>query len=261
MLPRIEKNHWVTLMGKTNNVSVCMAVYNGEKYIRQQIESVLNELQQDDELLIYDDLSTDTTAKIVAGLALDKRIKYRKNAKKLGVVKNFEHVLLDARGEYIFLCDQDDVWLPGKVQVCVDALKKHLLVVTDCVVVNQDLDILYPSFFELRYSGAGILKNIWKNTYLGCCMAFRRELLNISLPMPINMPMHDMWLGLVAEANGNVLFIDEKLSLYRRHQSAASPTAGASGFSVFKQVKLRLILIWSLVCRMLQIKFDSFSRK
>jgi glycosyltransferase involved in cell wall biosynthesis len=248
-------------MGKTNNVSVCMTVYNGEKYIRQQIESVLSELQQDDELLIYDDLSTDATAKIVTELAVDKRIKFRKNAKKLGVVKNFEHVLRDALGEYIFLCDQDDVWLPNKVQVCVDALKKHLLVVTDCVVVNQDLDVLYPSFFELRHSGVGILKNIWKNTYLGCCMAFNRELLNYSLPIPKNMPMHDMWLGLVAEANGNVLFIDEKLSLYRRHQSAASPTAGVSGFSKFKQIKVRIILIWSLVCRILQIKFDGFNRK
>jgi glycosyltransferase involved in cell wall biosynthesis len=248
-------------MGKTNHVSVCMAVYNGEKYIRQQIESVLNELNHDDELLIYDDLSTDATFKIVTEFAADKRIKFRKNATKLGVVKNFEHVLKDAQGEYIFLCDQDDVWIPGKVESCIDALKKHLLVVTDCVVVNQDLDILYPSFFELRHSGAGILKNIWKNTYLGCCMAFRRELLYMSLPIPKNMPMHDMWLGLVAEANGSVLFIDEKLSLYRRHQSATSPTAGLSGFSVFKQIKLRLVLIWSLTCRILPIKLGCWSGK
>lgn len=238
-----------------------MAVYNGEKYIRQQIKSVLSELQHDDELLIYDDLSTDATAKIVAEFEVDIRVKYRKNAKKLGVVKNFESVLQEAQGDYIFLCDQDDVWLPGKVQICGDALKKHLLVITDCIVVDQTLGVLTPSFFELRNSGAGIVKNIWKNSYLGCCMAFRKELLNFSLPIPKNMPMHDMWLGLVAEANGSVLFIDEKLSLYRRHQAAASPTAGVSNFGVFKQIKVRLILIWHLVCRMLQIKFCSFNKK
>jgi glycosyltransferase involved in cell wall biosynthesis len=244
-----------------SNVSVCMAVYNGEKYIRQQIESVLSELQQDDELLIYDDLSTDTTARIVEELTFDKRIKFKQNATQLGVVKNFELLLENARGEYIFLCDQDDVWLPGKVERCVQALTKHTLVVTDCLVVNQNLDVLYPSFFQLRHSGAGVLKNICKNTYLGCCMAFRKELLNMCLPIPKSIPMHDMWLGLIAEANGNVLFIEEKLSLYRRHQSAASPTAGVSDFSIFKKIKLRFILISNLAYRIWQIRFDGFSRK
>ncbi len=248
-------------MSKTCNVSVCMTVYNGEKYVRQQIESVLSELQLDDELLIYDDLSTDTTVKVIEEFGLDKRVKFRKNATKLGILKNFERVLQEAQGDYIFLCDQDDVWLPGKVKVCVNALKKHTLIVTDCIVVDQNLDVISPSFFELRHSGAGVLKNIWKNSYLGCCMAFRKELLDCSLPMPTKMPMHDMWLGLVAEANGSVLFINETLSLYRRHESSASPTAGVSNFGVFKQIKVRLILIWCLACRMLKIKFGGFGKK
>lgn len=237
-----------------------MAVYNGEKYIHQQIESVLSELQDDDELLIHDDCSTDSTAKIVAKFKGDKRVKFRKNAKKMGVVKNFEGALKVAKGSYIFLCDQDDIWLLGKVQICLNALKKHTLIVTDCIVVDQNLDVISPSFFGLRHSGAGVLKNVWKNTYLGCCMAFRRELLNYSLPMPNNIPMHDMWLGLIAQSNGSVLFIDEKLSLYRRHQLVASPTAGVSNFSVFKQIKVRLILAWYLLYRMLQIKLGGFGK-
>ena len=105
MLPRIEKSHWVTLMGITSNVSVCMTVYNGEKYIRQQIESVLSELQQEDELVICDDLSTDDTAKIVGEFKTDERVKFSRNSHKLGVVKNFECALNKAKGEYIFLCD------------------------------------------------------------------------------------------------------------------------------------------------------------
>jgi hypothetical protein len=126
-------------------------------------------------------------------------------------------------------------------------------------VVDEDLNILYPSFFQLRRSGAGTLKNVWKNTYLGCCMAFRKELLHTCLPIPKNMPMHDMWLGLVAEASGNVLFIDEKLSLYRRHQSAASPTATTSAYNIYEQVNFRLILIWCLLCRILKIKVSNFN--
>lgn len=248
-------------MSTSQRVSVCMTVYNGEKYLRQQVESILSELRLEDELLIHDDLSTDATAKIMAEYCVDQRVKYSVNAKKLGIVKNFESLLYEAQGDYIFLCDQDDVWLPGKVKACVNALKEHMMVVTNCTVVNQDLDILTPSFFELRNSGAGIFKNIWKNTYLGCCMAFRKELLNFSLPIPKNMPMHDMWLGVMAEANGSVIFVDERLSLYRRHMFAASPTAGVSSLGVFKQIKLRLILIWQLLLRVMQIKFCGFSKK
>lgn len=242
-------------------MSVCMAVYNGQQYIRQQIESVLSELQIDDELIICDDLSIDDTAKIVGEFRADKRVKFNQNSHKLGVVKNFEGALKKAKGEYIFLCDQDDVWLPGKVMACINSLNKHMLVVTDCVVVDGNLRVLSPSFFDLRHSGAGVFKNIWRNTYLGCCMAFRRDLLSISLPIPASMPMHDMWLGLLAQANGGVFFIDEKLSLYRRHQFAVSPTAGVSDLSMIKQVKIRLVLIWYFMCRMLQIKLCGFIRK
>lgn len=248
-------------MCKATRVSVCMAVYNGEKYIRQQIQSVISELQANDELLIRDDCSTDATAKVVAEFEVDKRVKFRKNATKLGIVKNFESTLLEAKGEYIFLCDQDDIWLTGKVASCVAKLQNHVLVITDCKVVDQHLNDLNPSFFELRHSGNGLFKNIWKNSYLGCCMAFRRELLSLCLPIPVSIPMHDMWLGLLAEAQGTVLFMPQRLSLYRRHQSAASPTAGISNLSVFKKIKVRLILMWYLVCRMLQTKFDSFSKK
>ena len=243
------------------NISVCMTVYNGAEFIRQQIQSVLDELTGDDELIIHDDLSTDETVKVVAEFVADRRVKFRKNEKKLGVVKNFERTLQEARGDYVFLCDQDDIWLPGKVDACINALKVHTLVVTDCVVVDQNLNVISPSFFELRHSGPGVLKNICKNTFLGCCMAFRRELLDIGLPIPSKMPMHDMWLGLLAQINGSVIFIDQKLSLYRRHQFAASPTAGVSNFGIALQIKIRTILIWCLISRTLKVKFCGYGKR
>lgn len=249
------------MMCKATRVSVCMAVYNGEKYIREQIQSVINELQENDEFLIHDDCSTDATAKVAVEFEFDKRIKFKKNATKLGIVKNFESALLEAKGDYIFLCDQDDIWLPGKVSCCVAELQNHLLVVADCKVVDQYLSELSPSFFELRHSGNGVIKNIWKNSYLGCCMAFRRELLSLCLPIPVKIPMHDMWLGLLAETQGAVLFMPQKLLLYRRHDSAASPTAGISNLGVFKKIRVRLILMWCLGCRILHTKFDSFIKE
>lgn len=231
-----------------------MAVYNGEKFIREQIESVLSQLQNNDELLIFDDLSTDTTAKIVTEFESDERVKFKTNSSQLGVVKNFERALEYATGDYIFLCDQDDVWLPGKVSECIHALQDHLLVVTDCNVVDEKLNPLNDSFFDLRHSGEGIIKNIWKNSYLGCCMAFRTELLSICLPIPANIPMHDMWLGLLSETQGSVLFLPKKLSLYRRHQFAVSPTGGKSNLNVVGKLKVRVILVFCLVQRVLLFK-------
>lgn len=240
-------------------VSVCMTVYNGEKYIREQITSVIGELRSSDELIICDDGSTDASAAIIEEYTTDKRINYIKNVEPLGVVKNFEKAILQSRGKYIFLCDQDDVWLKGKVATCIRHLQTNILVVTDCTVVDQNLQVTAPSFFKLRQSGCGILKNIWKNTYLGCCIAFRRDLIKYSLPIPGNVPMHDMWLGLQAEMHGSVLFANESLSLYRRHDAAASPTGSKSNFSLQKKINIRLQLCWCLAKRAVKNVFLNLS--
>ena len=235
-------------------ISVCLATYNGAPYIKEQITSVLNQLLENDELLIADDGSTDNTITIIESIH-DSRLRIVGVGGKLGVVKNFERVLIEAKGQYVFLCDQDDIWLPNKVEECLQALEKNILVVTDCKVVDKSLNEISPSFFELRNSGKGILKNIWKNTYLGCCMAFRRELLNIGLPIPAKIPMHDMWLGLIAETQGTVLFLPQNLSLYRRHHLAVSPTAGKSNLSIFKKLYIRVVLVACILNRLCSHKF------
>lgn len=234
-------------------ISVCMAVYNGEMYLQAQVESILTQLQSADELVIVNDASQDDSLNVLKNVR-DKRIRIFNNDQNLGILASFEKALQLAQGDIIFLSDQDDIWLPGKVTECVISLKKHLLVVTDCKVVDHTLNEISPSFFQLRHSGAGVIKNIWKNSYLGCCMAFRRELLTLSLPIPAKIPMHDMWLGLVAQTQGSVLFLPQKLSLYRRHQLAASPAAGKSNFNLFRKLNMRVILITSLMHRVLLSK-------
>jgi glycosyltransferase involved in cell wall biosynthesis len=232
-----------------------MATYNGAGYIKEQIHSILLQLSYSDELIISDDCSTDATVKIAAEFEYDHRVRIVENKIQLGVVKNFDRALGEAKGDYIFLCDQDDVWLPGKVNLCVAALQKHLLVVTDCKVVDQTLNETTPSFFNHRHSGKGVFKNIWKNSYLGCCMAFRKELLCIALPIPTKMPMHDMWLGLLAELHGSVLFMPIQLCLYRRHQFAISATAGKSNLSIFRKVYVRSVLTICLIKRIFYFRF------
>lgn len=223
-------------------ISVCVATFNGQGFIQDQLISVLSQLGTGDEVIVADDGSSDDTIQIILALE-DKRIKILPSSANLGIVKNFERALSSASGDYIFLCDQDDIWLQGKVNRTLESLQTSILTVSDCKVVDTTLLEIYPSFFFLRNSGAGFIKNLFRNSYLGCCMAFRKELMSYILPIPQSSPMHDIWIGLIAETVGNVSFISEPLVLYRRHGKNASPTAEKSNFSLYKQLKLRLILV------------------
>lgn len=222
-------------------ISVCLATYNGGAYVEEQLRSVLAQLGPEDEVVVSDDGSTDDTLAVITRLA-DFRLRVLEGSGKLGVIKNFERALLAARGETIFLCDQDDVWLPGKVDGCLAALADYPLVVTDCAVVDGKLNLLSPSFFRMRNSGSGLLHNLWKNSYLGCCMAFRRDLLKVALPFPNRIPMHDMWLGMIAEIYGGACFVPKQLLLYRRHGENASDAAGKSRAEFGKMLSDRFFL-------------------
>ncbi len=230
-------------------ISVCIATYNASSYVYDQINSILVQLAPEDEVIVSDDLSGDNTLAIITSIN-DQRIKIIEGTVRLGIIKNFERALYAAKGNLIFLSDQDDVWLPNKVNVCKTALNDHGLVVTDCKVVDSDLNHVAASFFALKNSKKGILRNIYKNSYIGCCMAFRRDLLQIALPFPANIPMHDIWLGLLAEIKGQVIFIPAPLVLYRRHDKNASLLASNNSFTT--KIWLRLLLIFNLVIRVVK---------
>ncbi|MEI6752667.1 MAG: glycosyltransferase family 2 protein [Paludibacter sp.] len=199
--------------------SICIATYNGEKYIREQLLSILGQITPIDEVIISDDGSTDATLKVIADIN-DSRIKVYKAGYR-NFKKNFENALNHASGEYIFLSDQDDIWLPNKYTRCLELLNSYDLVVTDSIVVNEELKEIIPSFFRYYKSGKGVLKNIFNNTYFGACMAFKRKILVNALPLPLTKEIgHDVWLGLVAEMIGSVYFLEEPYLLYRRHSNA-----------------------------------------
>ncbi|MDR6941182.1 glycosyltransferase involved in cell wall biosynthesis [Mucilaginibacter pocheonensis] len=200
-----------------------MATYNGEKYIKQQIESILAQLSDDDEVIISDDSSTDNTIGIIKSFN-DKRLKVFVNTHAKGPVGNFATALANASFDFIFLADQDDLWLEGKVKRHMELMQQFELVVSDAIVVTEDGTILFESFFKARNSGKGFFKNLKKNSYLGCCMSFRRSLLNKAFPFPKKLYMHDWWLGLVAEIEGNICFCEEKFLHYIRHTNNATQT-------------------------------------
>jgi glycosyltransferase involved in cell wall biosynthesis len=207
-------------------ISVALAAYNGALYIGEQLDSILDNLTADDEVVISDDGSTDGTVGVIEEYQKkDSRIRLLKGPGE-GVIANFEHAIADCRGEYIFLADQDDLWVQDKVDriMGVFADPKVHLVIHDARVMNEDLSrTLMESFFVYRGSKPGVWNNLFKNRYMGCCMAFRRALVSKILPIPRDIPMHDQWIGLLSDYYyGKSVFLREPLLYYRRHAGAVS---------------------------------------
>lgn len=230
-------------------ISVCIATYNGEKYIKKQLDSILPQLGTEDEIIISDDSSTDNTLDILYSY-VDSRIKIYSNQHFHSPIFNFEYTLIHAKGDYIFLSDQDDVWESNKVQVMLNALKRAALVVSDCTVVDKNMKVIKKTFFRDKIRKKGVINNIISNNYLGCCMAFRREVLCKALPFPKSIAMHDIWLGLCASAFYSVEFIPDKLIKYRRHGENASPTGEKSNLKILYRIIYRIQFVVALVERM-----------
>ncbi len=228
------------------NVSVCMATHNGARFVRQQIDSILTQLEAQDELVISDDRSTDGLLAILATYG-DPRIKLLPPRHFNNPTRNFEYALTHSKGDLIFLADQDDVWRSEKINMMKEKLKLADLVVCDCRLTNERMETIYPSFFTMNSSRPGLIKNLFKNSYMGCCMAFRKPVLDKALPFPDAIPIHDLWIGLVAERYFRVAFLPQILVDHRRHVSNFSSTGGESKNSLFKKMALRFQLTKKLL--------------
>ncbi len=221
-------------------ISVCIATYNGEKYIKQQLESILSQLGPEDEVIISDDSSTDQTISVVKSFG-DKRIKIFEGQQFKNPIFNFEHAFSKAKNEYIFISDQDDLWVEGKVKTMMEALGHADMVVSDHSVIDEDGNILIPSYFKVVRSAGGVWHNMKKNTYYGCCMAFKRKVLFKALPFPKDIPMHDIWLGFVADVFFKSTFIDYPYTQYRKHtQNVSTASDFESPASFITKINNRL---------------------
>jgi glycosyltransferase involved in cell wall biosynthesis len=203
-----------------------MAVYNGAAFLRPQVESILAQLRPQDELVAVDDGSRDDSVRILEEFE-DPRLRVHRNDRNLGALRAFERTLNLARGDIVFLSDQDDLWLAGKVDRALEVFASQpgiTMVASDALVIDEEGRTLSESFFSVRGRFApGFVRNFLKNKYLGCTLSFRRAMLAKFLPIPPDAPMHDIWFGLLNELYGRTWFIDEPLIAYRRHRRNASP--------------------------------------
>lgn len=225
--------------------SVCMATYNGEHFIKEQIDSILCQLSPDDELIISDDGSTDRTLEIIASYN-DARIKvlhHRKNPALANVkhgrnfyyaTENFENALEAAKGDYIFLSDQDDVWKKNKVGKCLAELKSYDCVVHNYSIIDENSILVKERNFSKSPIHKNILFNIADNHFRGCCMAFRSRYLKQILPIPEKVIGHDYWIGTLITYFGKTKYILEPLiesRWYSESVSAKKKTSFAYKFS------------------------------
>jgi len=238
--------------------SVCIATYNGEKFIKKQLESILGQISADDEVIISDDSSVDNTIDIIKDFA-DSRIHLIENCKFKSPVFNFENAILHSQGDVIILSDQDDIWLDNKMETIREYFiprncktDKYTLVM-DNYSIDAEGNIIDLSLYKYLDSGKGLLKNFIRNTYLGCNMAFSKSLLDVALPFPKNIPMHDVWLGLISELYGEVYFSPVKTMLFRRHGENATKER----YNNVQRLTWRYYLLMGILSNVYNNKFRS----
>ena len=213
-------------------ISILLASYNGEKFIAEQIESLLAQTFKDFKLYIYDDMSTDSTVSILQSYEKKhpKQIYVTLNKENTGGAKhNFIRMMIEHKDDYVMLCDQDDVWLPNKINKTLNEMKHietiygsdtPILVHSDLKIVDKSLHTLSNSFMKSMYANykKSALRNIViQNTLTGCTAMYNRALARLIQEEPQYMVMHDWWLILITSAFGKVSSILEPLILYRQH--------------------------------------------
>lgn len=230
-------------------ISVCMATYNGERFIKEQIDSILPQLSENDELIISDDGSTDRTLEIIASYK-DDRIKvfhhkktvnkYYPTLKVCYSTSNFENALKQAKGNYIFLCDQDDIWEKNKVEESMKLLEKYDYVIHNFSVIDENGNIVRQKFYNKPSLKFKILSDVVRPNFWGCCSCFNRKILEKSLPFPDKICLHDFWIGLVAEKFGKCLWNGSCLIRHRISGQNTSSGGRKSENPLLLKIRYRL---------------------
>jgi glycosyltransferase involved in cell wall biosynthesis len=219
-------------MKNNTKIAILLASYNGEKFIAEQIESIIGQTYRNWTLFINDDGSTDSTLRIIEDYSKkypDKIININYPIKKLGSSANFYKLLESVDSDYYMYCDQDDYWLPDKIEKCMQRMDEQqlilsnapLIVHSDLKVVDNDLKLLHPSFHGFTkvkpnkfatFNYLGVM-----NCVTGCTMLFNHAARQLPLQNEETNAWHDWWMALLVARDGKIAYIDEATILYRQH--------------------------------------------
>ncbi len=227
----------------TKPVDILLATFNGEMYLDELLSSIASQTYTNWHLIIHDDGSTDNTCQIINSFQSthpDKVNIINDNVITGSAKNNFSHLITHSNADYVMFCDQDDVWLPNKIEIFIDNLLKQeelhpespILIHSDLVVVDQNLNKVAESFW--KYQGLDESKNsfnrlIIQNSITGCATMVNRKLLDLAGTIPEGAIMHDWWLALIAAKFGKIFTIKQRTVLYRQH---GSNTVGAKNFTI-----------------------------
>ena len=224
------------------SVSVALATFHGGEFLKEQMDSILAQLSEQDEVVVaYQPSRDDTLAILEDYAARDPRVRILHNP-QTGVTSNFNLALSHCRGEYIFLSDQDDVWLPQKRQAVLDCFAQTGadMVIHDAVHTDQALHPQKETFFQIYPIGPGKLRNILLPRMSGCCMAMTRQMKDKLLPIP-EIRGYDQWLAVGAEFLGEIAYLDQVLLLHRLHGENVTPSSRRS-LSTILSCRARLVV-------------------
>ena len=223
-------------------VSVALATYNGAQYLRDQLDSIYNQTYKNIEVIVCDDCSVDDTVNILKEYKKRYGLKFCVNEQRLGFVKNFEKAIGLCKGDYIALCDQDDIWMPEKIETLIKNINGHPIICSDLILVEKNNNVVDTSLYrhvDLRFYSQDQFKYLVNSNFVvGCTTLFQSYLKNYILPFPENIPFHDWWIALVASTMGNIIFYAEPLVRYRYHGNNNSKTGKRNIVnSIFEKIK------------------------
>ena len=213
-----------------DKIDILLATYNGQEFLREQIDSILNQSYQDFNLIISDDSSEDETYKILKEYEKkDSRIRLFRQEKNLGLIQNFEFLLKQVTSDYFMFSDQDDIWKENKIEKSINKLKqeKAALVYTDLEIVDKNLEIIYSSYWKYKNIYKKIKKyNNFEALYLnnfvtGCTILAKSNYIKDIVPLPktSKFMLHDYWTALVIASKDKIAYLDEPTIKYRQHKN------------------------------------------
>lgn len=217
-----------------------MTTYNGQSFLKKQLDSILNQTVKVDEIIVCDDGSTDDTHKILDSYVKNGIVKFEVNTINLGFVKNFEKALSLCTGEYIFLADQDDVWYPNKVEVLLQSIGGNLLVHSDCDLIDSSDELVAKNFKGQITTHQTADDFLFANVVTGCTVLIHRDLLKFALPFPDGLAYHDWYLALHAAYLERIAYVSQSLTGYRQHQLQDTGSGESGKSSILRNCRNRI---------------------